>query len=273
MDPRTTPARADVAALFLKGEVNADRYVEAEATQVIAPFADLWERPGGRRASQLLALDRFEVFDRARGFAWGQNRRDGYVGYVAETALEAATESPTHRVATAWAHVFPEPAIKAPPVRPPLPFMAALVAGRSNGAWQVAAGGWCPVTSLVPLDRRLADPAGIAEKFLGVPYLWGGNTPLGFDCSGLVQMVFLAAGLPLPRDSDQQEQALAAAIPGAEPLQRGDLVFWPGHVGIMADRETLIHANAHAMAVAKEPLAAVVARAESPVTSRRRPQI
>jgi cell wall-associated NlpC family hydrolase len=168
-------------------------------------------------------------------------------------------------------HVYSRPDIKAP-VSAALPCGAEVAVVGEDGAFaRPDGGGYLP---LAHLAARPGDPVAQARRFLGVPYLWGGRSAEGIDCSGLVQLAHLAAGLDAPRDSDMQEAALGALLPSDAPLQRGDLVFWRGHVGLMADATTLLHANAFHMAVAEEPLAAAVARIRDTgggvITARRR---
>lgn len=257
MDPRITPARADLAAEFLRGKVAAPRFTTAHEMTVSVPWLDLYDKPGGHVTSQLLYGDRFDVYEQAPWFAWGQNKRDGYVGYVVANRLHEPGPAANCRVSTNWAQIYPRPNVKMPIDRPPLPFMATLHSREIVGEFAHVDGGFCPIQALVPLDRRVADFVSVAERFAGVPYLWGGCTPLGFDCSGLVQIALLAAGKFAPRDADQQESVLGVALAAGESLQRGDLIFWDGHVGIMQSSTETVHANAHHMAVVSEPLKTV----------------
>jgi hypothetical protein len=261
MDPRTTPFRPDLAAEYLRGKVDAPRYAQAVEMVVNVPFVDLYDKPGGHLVSQMLFGDRFDVFEKASWFAWGQNKRDGYVGYVVAARLRMAEGVANYRVKTNWAHIYPRPNMKVPTDRQPLPFMASVHAKDIVGDFVHVEGGFCPIQSLVETGANVADFVSVAEGFVGVPYLWGGCTPLGFDCSGLVQICLAAAGIQAPRDADQQENALGEVLSPDALLQRGDLIFWDGHVGIMQDAQRIVHANAHHMAVASDSLAAVIARA------------
>lgn len=274
-DPRLVPARPDLAAARLRGVVAAARYAEGVMRRVRVARAVLREGPGpARAASELLFGEEFEVFEEAEGRAWGQALRDSYVGWVDAAALGACGAVPTHRVAVPLAHLYPRPDVRAPdPV--PLPFGARLAVTGAEGVFLAAEGGFVPAFHLAPLGSVEADPVAVAERFLGAPYLWGGRTWLGIDCSGLVQLALTAAGRPCPRDSDLQAAGVGRQLGAEEALGRGDLVFWRGHVGMMRDGETLLHANAHHMAVASEPLAAAAARIAAsgggPVICRRRP--
>ena len=210
------------------------------------------------------------------GWAWGQLEADGYVGFLPTGALRDPGSGPTHKVAALRTLVFPGPNIKLPPVAS-LALGCRLAVARSEPPFAVtASGGYVPAGHLVPLDSNETDFVAVAERFLGAPYLWGGKTNLGLDCSGLVQIALAACGAPCPRDSDMQEHALGTLIapsPDMSMLRRGDLLFWKGHVAIVRGPATLIHANAHHMAVVSEPIAEAIARiraAGSEPTSARR---
>ncbi len=273
MDPRTTPARPDIAAEHLRGKVDAARFVEAHETTVAVAWLDLFDKPGGRVTSQLLHGDRFDVYEKSAWFAWGQSRRDGYVGYVVASRLHEPSSKANFRVSTNWSHVYPRPNMKLPTDRQPIPFMSAVHSSESVAGFARVDGGFCPLQSLVGINDAAPDFVSVAERFVGVPYLWGGCTPMGFDCSGLLQIALLASGQCVPRDSDQQAESVGTALSGGAPLQRGDLIFWEGHVGIMQDGARIVHANAHHMAVVSESLGLVTARAMesgSSIIARRR---
>jgi cell wall-associated NlpC family hydrolase len=211
----------------------------------------------------------------AEGWAWGQLAADGYVGWLSANALSPAGPSATHKVTALRTFAFPGPSIKLPPLEA-LPLGARVAIARFEDRLAVTrSGAYVPALHLASLDFVEPDFVAVAERFLGVPYLWGGKTALGLDCSGLVQVALTATGRICLRDSDMQEQALGALVPHAEEgaLQRGDLVFWKGHVAIVRDCATLIHANAFHMAVAIEPLGEAITRiseAGSEITSVRR---
>jgi cell wall-associated NlpC family hydrolase len=206
------------------------------------------------------------------GWAWGQLVNDSYVGWLPAAVLLTPGPAPTHKVAALRTLLFPAPSIKLPPAEA-LPLGARITGVREHGSFAVtSAGGYVPRRHLVPIAAAETDFVAVAEKFLGVPYLWGGKTSLGLDCSGLLQIALTACGMICPRDSDMQEAALGKPAKLAE-LERGDLLFWKGHVAIARDSTTIIHANAHHMMVAVEPVAEAVARikaAGSQVTSVRR---
>jgi cell wall-associated NlpC family hydrolase len=275
-DPRLTPARADLAAAHLKGIVDAPAYAEGHA--MVGRAGKTWIRrrpaPDAPVETELLFGEIFTVYDVADGFAWGQAALDGYVGYVVEADLAPAATPPRWRVTASSTFVYARADLKSP-VQMTLPMNARVAAGEGPYA-ALPGGGFIYTRHLAPIEATADDFVTVAERFLGLPYLWGGRTPLGFDCSGLVQSALALAGTPAPRDTDMQEAALGTPVPltpGLQGLQRGDLVFWKGHVGVMVDAVRLLHANAHHMTVAREPLAKTAARiaaSGSQITSIRR---
>ena len=276
-DPRLTPARPDLAAEHLRGQVEAARFVEGMAQEVIVGIAPVRAAPAhdAPLLTEALGGERVTIYETdEEGWAWGQLQSDGYVGWLPAAALLAPKGQPTHKVAALRTLVFPGPSIKLPPTEG-LPLGARLVVVRSEDTFAVtAAGGYLPRRHLAPLDSAEIDFVALAERFVCTPYLWGGKSSLGIDCSGLVQVTLSACGAPCPRDSDMQEAALGAPI-ALSDLRRGDLMFWKGHVAIARSTTSLIHANAFHMAVAIEPLANAIERIRaggSEVTSVRRPK-
>ncbi len=254
LDLRLTPARPDLAAAHLSGQVAAERFVEAHAARIITASAPLRRRPeAGAWETEALHGEAVAVYEERDGWAWVQLQRDSYVGYLENAAL-GAPETPTHRIAALRTHAYPGPSMKLPAVMA-LSLGARLRIVGEAGDFLIGADNrhyWA--RHLAAIDSLEPDFVAVAEKFLNAPYLWGGRTSEGVDCSGLTQAALTAAGIAAPRDSDMLEKLGQALAPDA-PLQRGDLVFWKGHVGIMRDSATLLHANGYHMAVVSEPLA------------------
>jgi cell wall-associated NlpC family hydrolase len=270
-DRRLTPANARVALESLRGIVSAPAYVPGVPARIAVALTDLCDAPGGARDRQLLFGETVTVIERKDGWAFVQAARDGYCGYVTEAAL-GAPRTATHRVAAPATHLYPEPRVQARETAA-LSFGALVTVTGTAGAFAETPDGFVPAPHLRPLDRPFDDPVAVAELFLGTPYLWGGNSRAGIDCSGLVQAAFLACGRPCPGDSDLQ-RALGAELPESAPLRRGDLIFWKGHVALVADASRLIHANGHAMATVHEATEVAIARIAAsgyPVLARRRP--
>lgn len=279
IDPRRNAFRPDLAAAYLEGKVEAERFVSGVLGQIIQPSVPLRKAPDLMRGLETEALfgEAVTVFDEAGGWAWVQLARDGYVGYIPSGAIRSGPLLvPNHRVQVLGTFVYPAADIKTPPIMH-LPLNALLTVTGSNDRFvELGPGGFVIARHVATLDRPARDYVEIAERLIGTPYLWGGCTRIGIDCSGLVQTSLLAANIIAPRDSDMQRAELGTALPITEDfdgLQRGDIVFWQGHVGIMADSVMLVHANAHHMAVATEPLpeAAIrIAKTSGPVIAIKR---
>jgi cell wall-associated NlpC family hydrolase len=213
--------------------------------------------------TQALRGERVTIYDRnAEGWAWGQLDSDGYVGWLPDAALAKPGAAPTHRITAIRTFAFGGPSIKLPPVET-LVMGSAVTVTREDGAFAVTGEGWhLPKSHLAVIGHRETDFVAVAERFVGTPYLWGGKSSLGIDCSGLVQISLNAAGIGCPRDSDMQQVSLGQPLDPAKAsnLQRGDLLFWNGHVAIARDAETVVHANAHHMATVIENTLAAIAR-------------
>lgn len=273
-DKRLTPARPDLAAESLRGVIEAPRFAPGERRVVREPVAPLRRAPspGASLDTEALLGETVTIYDvDMEGWAWGQLDADGYVGYLPVNALAMPDAAPTHRVSVPRTFLFPQLDIKLPPLAT-LPFGARIAVRTERDGFAITAGGAVYARHLAPLDAREPDFVEVAARFLGTPYLWGGRSAFGFDCSGLVQTALDACGIAAPRDSDMQEAALGAPIDPSGPFRRGDLLFWPGHVAMVEAPDLLLHANAFHMMVAREPLEPALARiaATSPLRTAKR---
>lgn len=272
LDPRLHPYKSDVAAKYLEGRVDSARFVEGVLHRVCEPLTDMMSDERGQtsmpqaRTSQALLGEAFMVYQTKEGWAWGQLLTDGYIGWVSAQALMPAKDhEPTHRVSSSLTRATnvsikvigdgPLPMGTQVHVSEPV-----VEVGGSSAPFMQTSAGAVPAAHLMPLDHKVPDWVAVAELFLHTPYVWGGRSAMGIDCSALIQLALQQASIACPRDSDMQEKELGVIIDRAHGLQRGDLVFWPGHVGVLVDAERLLHANAYAMATAIEPLADVETR-------------
>lgn len=261
-DPRVTPANGRVAHLSLRGQVEAGRFVPGEPARVAVPLADILDAPGGRRQRQALRGDRVLVLDRDGGFAFVQAARNGYCGYISEAVLGPDRQG-THWVAAPATHLYPEPNLKTPEIGS-LSLGARLTVTGTEGRFaRTDTGEYVPELHLRRIGDWADDPVTVAESLLGTPYLWGGNSRAGIDCSGLVEAAMAACGRPCPGDSDLQAAGFGVPVPEGEALLRGDVVFWRGHAALVAGPDLIVHATGHAMAVVHEGLAAALTRIDT----------
>lgn len=264
-DPRIHAWREDLADERLRDRVDAPRYVVHQRGQVRTPFVPVYREPrlDAERVTEALAGENVAVFERNRGWVWGQLERDGYVGYIPESAVMSGARDMTHVVTAFATFMYAAPDIKSEAIST-LSLNAQVAAADNRDRFlRLQTGAFVIERHTAPIGTHAPDFVAVAERLLGVPYLWGGRTSHGVDCSGLVQMGMIAAGLACPRDSDMQRNTLGRPLeltPDLAGLTRGDLLFWKGHVGIVTDGLHLLHANAYHMAVAKEPVLAAVAR-------------
>jgi cell wall-associated NlpC family hydrolase len=258
----------DAASAELEGLVPASRYLAPTPMQCTASRAGIIKGPeaDAEQVDELLFGEAFDVLEILDGFAFGQSLRDGYTGWVESDALGDPGPPPTHRVSALATLAFNEPAIKTAVVHRLFLNSPVFVEARDGRFAKLHGSGWVVEHHISPIGQFEDDPAAVAARFLGVPYLWGGGSADGLDCSGLVQQALYACGRACPRNSGMQAEALGAPLSiGADllGLTRNDLVFWPGHVGVMLDETRLLHANANAMCVSIEGLADAMKRIET----------
>ena len=251
-DPRLTPANTRVAATHLRGQVTADAFVAGTQANITAPLTDLFCDPAKSRDRQLIYGDAVTVYETHGALAFVQSAKDNYVGYI-DAATTGPAHTPTHFVATAGTHLYEAENFKSTNLMPLTLGAKITVTAERPKFWETPQG-YIPKKHLRALDRPFTDPATVAQTLFGTPYLWGGNSRAGIDCSGLIQAALLACAIPCPGDSDLQRTWLGTSLDAGTKPQRNDLYFWKGHVGIMVDDTTLLHANAHHMAATYEPI-------------------
>lgn len=261
-DRRLFPANARVVLRTAAAEAPGRTPVDGARHSITAPLADLLSGPDGARDRQLVFGDDFLTLEVHDGWAFGVSAKDGYVGYVDARRLGPPFDA-THFVAVPATHAYAAPDVKAPDLRAMSFGSRVRIVAETHKHFETSDGTHIPKPHLRPLAQPFRDPVTVAQMLFGVPYLWGGNSVWGIDCSGLVQIACLAAGIDCPGDSDMQATDLGDEIAMDAPYQRGDLIFWKGHVGFAVDSETLLHANAHHMAVAYEPIMAAIARIDA----------
>jgi cell wall-associated NlpC family hydrolase len=262
LDPRLNAFRPDLADEMLRGQVEAQRFVAGELYEISEPIVSMHSaaRFDAMRMTELLYGERVKVFAVEEGWAWVKAAHDGYVGYLPSSALSREITSSGHRVAVPLTFMYPAADIKSTPeVILPMNSRVEIMETADRFA-RLRNGRYVFADHLKPINSQEPDFVAVAERFLNVPYLWGGKTFRGLDCSGLIQTAMHASGLVCPRDTDMQEKELGVPVHDHSTLARGDLLFWKGHAGMMVERENLLHANAHHMQVTVEPLEKVITR-------------
>lgn len=264
-DRRLNAYRADLAESALKDTVLAERYTDGSPARIglpVVPSRLLPDRARPRDTEYLLG-EPITVLDRADGWAWVKSRRDGYVGYIDADAVLFGAPDPTHKVCALRSHLYPAPELKRYALAA-LSFGAQVTVIDRTERWaQIADGQWLYAAHLQEVGTCDERPADTALRFREVPYLWGGRSSEGMDCSALIQFCLEACGNPCPRDTDMQEAALGTTVDPDGPLLSGDLVFWPGHVGMMIDAARVVHCNATDMATRVWTLDALRAHIEA----------
>lgn len=271
-DHRTLHFSGRIAHVSLRGMIEAESFAEGTPARLAVPLVDLCATPFGRRERQVLLGAALNVLDRRDGAAFVQAAHDGYCGWVDEAALAAPQEA-THWVFAPASHLYPEPQVKVRETAAISLGARVRVVAEAGKFLETADGTFIPRTHLRALGDWATDPVAVAESLLGTPYLWGGNSRAGIDCSGLVQIALAACGVASPADSDQQCDVLGATLPAETTPQRGDLFFWPGHAAMAVSDTVLIHANGASMSVAYEGIAAALARiaaSEAPLQALKR---
>ncbi|NTG50064.1 C40 family peptidase [Agrobacterium rhizogenes] len=266
LDHRLNAYRPDLAEASLRGRVEAERFVEGTRAQVTVPVVALRPQPDLARGidTELLLGEDVTVFERKDGWAWVKAVSDGYVGYLPEDTIKEGLVAPTHIVVPQRTFLYPGPELRKP-------YTGVLSMGsriRVTGTAEARGNHYVVLEDGTAIFAKHVQPIGyndggdyvdVAAKFMETPYLWGGRSGLGVDCSSLIQLALLMTGRAAPRDSDMQAAGLGEPI-AREELKRGDFVFWKGHAAVMEDAETIIHANGHTMTVARENFAAAVER-------------
>ena len=266
LDPREHPYKKNVAASYLKNEIVSERYVDGETTKVTASLLPMHCEPDFRatRASELLFGEIFTIYDLTENWAWGQSQTDGYVGFVPAKSLSEELVAATHEVGVLRTYAFSCPNLKSEILTTLHMTSRVLVTCEQGGYYFTDVGGWVPKSHLKRIGDYERDVVKIARKYLGAPYLWGGRSSFGLDCSGLVQLSLAGIGRSVPRDSDQQERSVGKKLDnGLLDASPGDLLYMPGHVAMMSTLETVIHSNAFHMSVIEEPLGRLLDRLDT----------
>jgi len=268
LDPRVHPYRDDIAADFLDGCVQSQRFVQGTTKRAGVPWTPVMSKPVPPKsevlqATELLFGEAFEVFEDKDGWSWGQCGEDGYVGYVKSTDLFGTLADPTHWVSAVSSLVFPDNKGEFPPLMK-LSMMAGVVVDTVEGGYaRLASGGWMFNKHIAPLGETRTDFVATASMFNRAPYLWGGRGGQGIDCSGLIQVPLATAGMSVPRDSDQQADSIGEDLGVPEDLSEllsGDIIFFPGHVGFYLGSGALLHASSYDMMVVTHSLDMVIER-------------
>jgi len=258
-DRRLIACNGRVAAIDLIGQASADKFVQGKRARISSPIADLRDAPNGKRERQLLHGETIKIYEEIYDSFFIQADKDHYVGYVSKKNVTQSLNEPTHIVISPLCHIYPKPNIKCEPLLQLTLGARVMVFNKSDGFYQTEVG-WVSTQSVSLLPLPFNDTVSVAEILVNTPYLWGGNSALGIDCSGLVQLSCTLCQVVCPADSDLQAQSLGTVLGPQDILKRGDLVFWKGHVAWVSASDTIFHANAFHMASVWENLDAAILR-------------